>query len=286
HGLTVIIPQGVAADLRRLTHARKRAVCDLTAKSNQMQQLVFIIFPEFFTIMKKAVSKSALYLLKNYTLPEDILHFGDKRLEAVLRKVSRGRLCNQRAREFIEAAHQSVGIDQGARSIVLEIKHIVDSIENTQQFIVTLETQMEEYLQQISYSQNILSHKGIGVITVAGLIGEVGNFSAFSTIKELEKLAGLDLYEISSGAHKGERRISKRGRSLMRKLLYCAALNTIRVDGIMHQQYQNMLGRGMPKVKAVVAISRRLLRIIFAIVRDNTMFEVTHCSKTCLKKVS
>jgi len=68
--------------------------------------------------------------------------------------------------------------------------------------------------------------------------------------------------------------------------LYCAALNTIRVDGIMHQQYQNMLGRGMPKVKAVVAISRRLLRIIFAIVRDNTMFEVTHCSKTCLKKVS
>ena len=286
HGLTVIIPQGVAADLRRLTHARKRAVCDLTAKSNQMQQLVFIIFPEFFTIMKKAVSKSAFYLLKNYPLPEDILHFGEKRLAAVLREVSRGRLCNQRAREFIEAAHQSVGIDQGARSIVLEIKHIVDSIENTQQFIVTLETQMEEYLQQISYSQNILSLKGIGVITVAGLIGEVGDFIAFATAKELEKLAGLDLYEISSGAHKGERRISKRGRSLMRKLLYCAALNTIRIDGIMHQQYHRMLDRGMSRVKAVVAISRRLLRIIFAIVRDNTMFEVTHCYKTSFKEVA
>jgi len=98
HGLTVIIPQGVTADLRRLTHARERASCDLTAKSNQLQQLVFIIFPEFFTIMKRAVSKSALYLLKNYTLPEDILHMGEKRLATVLREVSRGRLYNQRAR--------------------------------------------------------------------------------------------------------------------------------------------------------------------------------------------
>ena len=286
HGLTVVIPQSVSAELRRLAHARERAVTDMTAKSNQMQQLVFIIFPAFFTIMKKAVSKSALYLLKNYPLPEDILHFGENCLAAVLRDVSRGRLGNQRARELIEAAHQSVGIDQGARSIVLEIKHIIYSIENTRQFIVTLETQMEEYLQQISYSQNILSLKGIGVITVAGLIGEVGDFSAFSSIKELEKLAGLDLYEISSGAHKGERRISKRGRSLMRKLLYCAALNTIRTNGIMYKYYHRMLDRGMPKVKAVVTISRRLLRIIFAIVRDNTMFEVTHCYKTSLIKVA
>jgi len=179
-----------------------------------------------------------------------------------------------------------VGIDQGARSIVLEIKHIVDSIENTQQFIITLETQMEKYLQQISCSQNILSLKGIGVITAAGLIGEVGDFSAFSTIKELEKLAGLNLYEISSGAHKGERHISKRGRSLMRKLLYCASLNVIRKNGIMYSHYHRMLDRGIPKVKAVVAISRRLLRIIYAIIRDNTMFNVIHSSKTSLRKVA
>ena len=286
HALSVVIPQGVSAELRRLAHARERAVTDMTAKSNQMQQLVFIIFPAFFTIMKKAMSKSALFLLKNYPLPEDILHFGENCLAAVLRDVSRGRLCTKRAKELIEAARQSIGIDSGTRSIALEIKYIVDSIEHAQQFISTLETEMKECLQHIPYSYNILSLKGIGVITVAGLIGEVGDFNAFATVKELEKMAGLNLYEISSGTHKGESRISKRGRSLMRKLLYCAALNTIRTNGIMHQQYHKMLDRGMPKLKAVVAISRRLLRIIYALVRDNTMFEVTHCSKTCLKKVA
>ena len=286
HGLTVVIPQGVSAELRRLAHARERVVCDLTAKSNKMQQLVFIIFPEFFTIMKKTVSKSVLFLLKNYPLPENIVELGIETITNRLNKISRGRLGKQRAQELIEAARQSIGIDSGTRSIALEIKYIVDSIEHAQQFISTLETEMKEYLRHVPYSCNILSLKGIGVITAAGLIGEVVDFSAFATAKELEKLAGINLYEISSGSHKGERRISKRGRSLMRKLLYCAALNTIRTNGIMHHQYHKMLDRGMPKLKAVVAISRRLLRIIYALVRDNTMFEVTHCSKTCLKKVA
>lgn len=286
HGLTVVIPQGVSAELRRLAHARERASTNMKAKKNQLQYLVFVIFPEFFEIMKKTASKSTLFLLKNYPLPEDIVALGLETLTSLLKKISRGRLGKQRAQELIKAARQSIGIDSGTRSIALEIKYVVDSIEHAQQFISTFETEMIEYLRHVPYSCNILSLKGIGVITAAGLIGEVGDFKAFATAKELEKLAGLDLYEISSGAHKGERRISKRGRSLMRKLLYCAALNTIRIDGIMHQQYHNMLDRGMPKVKAVVAISRRLLRIIYALVRDNTMFEVTHCSKTCLKKVA
>ena len=58
----------------------------------------------------------------------------------------------------------------------------------------------------------------------------------------------------------------------MRKLLYFAAIGTVRSNGIMHRKYQEMLGRGMPKVKALVAIARKLLCILFALARDNTMY--------------
>ncbi len=286
HGLTVIIPQGAAADLRRLIHARERVTCDLTAKSNQLQQLVYIVFPEFYTLMKKALSKSALYVLKHSPLPEDIMHIGEKRLAGVLRKISRGRLGLDRSRELIEAARHSVGIDQGVRSIALEIKYLVETIESTQRFIDFLETDIENHLHSIPYSRNILSIKGVGLITAAGLIGETGDIRAYTTTKELEKLAGLDLYEISSGKHKGMRRITKRGRSLMRKILYCAALNMVKTNGIMYHPYHRMLNRGMPNVKALVAISRKLLRLIFALVRDNTMFEISHVCVTSIKKVA
>ena len=131
---------------------------------------------------------------------------------------------------------------------------------------------LEEYLQQIPYSSSILSVKGIGVVTAAGLIGEVADFKKFDTISEIMKLAGLDLYETSSGKHRGQRRISKRGRPLMRKLLFFAAINAVKTNGIMHEAYQRMLERGMLKMKALVAISRKLLGLIFAIVRDNTKY--------------
>ena len=55
------------------------------------------------------------------------------------------------------------------------------------------------------------------MVSVAGLIGEVGDFSKFRTQSEIMKLAGLDLYEVSSGKRKGQKRITKRGRSLIEK---------------------------------------------------------------------
>ncbi len=80
---------------------------------------------------------------------------------------------------------------------------------------------------RIPFSGTLLSIKGLGIVSVAGLIGEVGDFSKFSTQSEIMKVAGLDLYEISSGKRKGQRKISKRGRSLLRKILFYAAIQMI-----------------------------------------------------------
>jgi transposase len=111
--------------------------------------------------------------------------------------------------------------------------------------------------------------KGLGVVTVGGLIGEVGDFSKFRTQAEIMKLAGLDLYEISSGKRKGQRRISKRGRSLLRKILYNAAVATIRKNGIMCGYYARLIGRGMVRTSALIVIAKKLLRIIHAMLRDD-----------------
>lgn len=272
HALTVVVPEGPAAELRRLTQARQRASKNRTAMVNQLHQLVFVIFPEFLQIIKKITSKSALYLLKNHPAPEAIVSLGFEHLYALLKKISFGQLKQTQVKALIDAAENSTGIDYGKESLLVEIKHLVSGIERESRFMNQLEEQMSQYLKQIPYSQSILSIKGIGEVTVAGLIGEVGDFRQFKTIAEIMKLAGLDLYEISSGKHHGQRHISKRGRAYLRKLLFFVAINTIRTKGIMHENYRGMLNRGMPKVKAVVAISRKLLRIIFAMVRNHTTY--------------
>ena len=278
HSLTVIVPEGAAAQLRRLAHARERAMERRTAMNNQLQDLVFVVFPEFGDIIKPS-TKTGMYLIKNYPDPESIAYIGIETLCNIVRKISRGKFGIDRVEKLYKAAKESVGITDGKESILLETSHLVSNIEAENRYIESLEEQMIVYLEEIPYSHSILSIKGVGNITVAGLIGEVGDFRKFKTISEVMKLAGLDLFEVSSGKHKGGHRISKRGRALMRKLLFFAAINAVKSHGIMHARYQKMLNNGTPKIKALVAVSRKLLQIIFALARDNAQYEENYNRK-------
>lgn len=285
HALTVVVPKGSAAELRRLSQARQRASKNRNAMINQLHHLVFVIFPEFTQVIKKISSKSALFLLKNHPSPEDIIELGFEQLQTILKKVSVGRLREGKIKTLFESAVNTAGIGDGKESLITEIKYLAFCIERESEFIEHLEKQMSRYLKQIPYSYNILSIKGIGEVTLAGLISEVGDFRQFKTIAEIMKLSGLDLYEISSGKHRGQRHISKRGRSYLRKLLFFVAINTIRSKGIMRGHYRKMIDKGMPKIKAVVAISRKLLRIIFAIVRNHTTYAENY-DQQCHEKLA
>jgi transposase len=272
HALTVVIPEGPAAELRRLTQGRERTIESRTRLFNQLHSLLVISFPEFLQVMKDVKTASAQHLLRHYPTAQDVVTLGESSLSALLRKVSRGKLREDRARALFEAANESVGVREGRSSMLLEIRLMLDTIATYNRFIEGVETEMLRHLEQIPYSRVILSLKGIGAVTAAGLIGEVGDFTKFGTISEVMKLAGLDLYEVSSGKHRGKLCISKRGRPLMRKLLYFAALSAVRKGGVMHGWYHQALGRGMIKTKALVAVSRKLLGIIFALVRDHSVY--------------
>lgn len=271
HALTVVVPEGAAAHLRRLTQARERAVKDRTAMLNQMQDLLFVVFPEFSKVIKKISSKTGLYLAANYPTPQRIVALGIEELSRIMKRISRGKM-NRLATPLYQAAERSIGVVEGSQSIVEEIGHLIEKIHCENAFIQRLEKQLGSHLQQIPYSACLLSMRGVGLLTVAGLIGEVGDFRNFSTLSEITKLAGLDLFEMSSGQHNGQRHISKRGRALMRKLLFFAAINTVKTNGIMHAPYVRMVESGMPKIKALVAISRKLLRVMFALARDGSMY--------------
>jgi transposase len=286
HALTVVIPEGVAAELRRLTHARERVSRRRTALFNQIQDLVFIIFPEFLQVMKDIKTRSAQYLLRHYPCPEDVVQCGLENLSFMLRRISRGKLKKESVQALYAVAGHSVGLQEGRKAILLEIQEILSGIESADKFIEKLEQEMASLLPEIPYSHSILSLKGIGEVTAAGLIGEVGDFSKFHTLSEVLKMAGLNLFEISSGKHKGDRHITKRGRSLLRKILFFAALNTVRKGGVMYDTYQRHLGKGMPRMKALVAVERKLLGILFALVRDHSEFIVEYSNLISLKKAA
>jgi len=92
HALSIVIPEGDAAYLRRLNNSRERHVRERTALVNQLQQLVFLLFPEFMTVIKDIKCKTPLYLLKQYPTPEAIRVLDKRLLGEEMRKRSRASL--------------------------------------------------------------------------------------------------------------------------------------------------------------------------------------------------
>jgi len=272
--LSIVIPEGDAAYLRRLNNSRERHVKERTALLNQLQQLVFLLFPEFKKVFKNIQCMTPLYILKTYPTPKDLSVLDKNTLGEEMRKKSRGKFREQQAEILITFARNTVGLQEGVLGISMDINHILAQLELLDTLITEIESEMEVTLGRIPYSSKLLSIKGLGVVSVAGIIGEVGDFKTFQTRGEIMKLAGLDLYEISSGKWKGQRRISKRGRSLLRKILYYVAIQTIRKNGIMYDYYKRLTDGGMKRMKALVAVSRKLLGIIYAIVRDDSEYLV------------
>lgn len=284
--LTVVIPTGTAAKLRELTHNREAYLHDMMTLLNRLNNQIYRVFPEFEQVMKNLSTKTSRHLLRHYPSPEAVMELGLQRLTEVMKKQSHGKINSERAKQLYQAAKQSVGVKEGSDVTLRNIHAILKQIDLLQSIVDDCELTISVELKSIPYSQSILRIKGVGEITTAGLIGEIADFDQFRTIAELEKYAGLNLFEISSGKHKGRKRISKRGRHLLRKLLYFACLSMIRKGGIFHEKYQHMIERGMPGTKALVAMSRKLLRIIFAMVRDHREFNLEYVKASSLQKAA
>lgn len=270
--LSVIVPKGEAAELRQLIHARERAIGARNALLSQLHAFVYKIFPEFNQIFKSFKGKTAQYILKHHTMPEDIAELNTHELISKIRTLSRGRIQQTKVNKLQALARTTVGIKEGIRAVVKEIRHLSAQMNSQELFIKDTEKDISETLKRVPFSARIMSIKGIGTITTAGILGETANFEGMNSSKEIEKLAGLNLFEISSGKHQGQKRISKRGRSLLRKLLYFAALNVIKNDGVFREKYQSYLINGKPKKQALIAIGRKLIRVIFALTRNDVNF--------------
>lgn len=269
--LSCVLPEGPVAELRELVRIRQHLVTELTEKRNYLRRLLDSVFPEIFTVFKKSWGKTFLHLLQEYPLPEDIVALDLSTTTAALKKKYKGFMAKK-----LERVHALAGITVGVpvahgayrTAITHTVKRIVELKEKRDQ----VELQMEGLLHEIPETAYLLSVKGIGVISVAVILGETGGLSRYDHADELIKLAGLNLFEISSGRHKGKVHISKRGRPLLRHILFLLATIQAKKGMPLHKEYEQLIAKNMPSVKALVALSRKLVRLIFALVRDRRFY--------------
>ncbi len=259
-------------ELRYLVELRERVVHDRTATVNRLHRLLDLLFPELLGMFSRIDCKSLLALLEVAPTPLAALQAGAQELTVVLEKASNRYYGAEKALEILDAARSSIGCTEGTSPLVFEVLIAVPRVRELDTLVAAIEHELAEVLAKIDYGPLLLSIPSFGIVTAAVVVAELGDLRLYRNARQVIKMAGLNLFERSSGTHRGQQRITKRGRSLLRKILYLAVLRQLRPQGL-YVDFAKKHASNKPKPKIVVAAMRRMLRLIFAMVRDGKAFQ-------------
>jgi len=120
----------------------------------------------------------------------------------------------------------------------------------------------------------ITSIPGVGILTAVTVLAETNGFELIRNKRQLTSYAGLDIKEKLSGTSvKGRPKISKKGNRYLRKAMYMPALTAIRYEGRFKVLFTRLVSRHGIKMKAAVAVQRKLLEMIYTLYKTNTVFD-------------
>jgi len=262
------LPEGVYADLRNASNLRFQLTEELTRTVNRMQRWLNIYFPEYREVYGKPTVVSGMMILRQAPLPDDIVSLGVQEVNQIWRRAKLRSVGLKRATALVEAASRSIGCREGLMAARMEIAILLDEYEAKQAMLEKVMELIEELCRQIAMTEKLLAIKGIGIKTVSGFIAEVGDIGRFSNPKQLQKLAGLAPVENSSGKHRGETRISKRGRKRLRYLLFEAAMSLVAKNDEfreLHRYFTTREENPLKKLQSLMAIACKLIRVFYAI---------------------
>jgi transposase len=268
------LPTDIYAELRVLSSARVGIVKRGNAAKNVITAILDEYFPEFCRVFKKPLAgKASRQVLKNCPFPEMLIERGETGVLAEIKKAVKKSVGIKKVRALLAAAEKSVGVKYGIVSTRLRLGQLIEELEMLERQLAEAEAAMEKLLYATGYGERLLSIKGIGVVTAARFLGEAGDPLRFDNARQIANYAGLNLIEDSSGESKSGTRISKRGRSRLRGLLYQMALVMVARNPEMKALHKHLTSRAKNPLsgkQSLVVISKKIITVIYSLLKKQT----------------
>ena len=256
-----------AYSLKSLTRLRDRLVRQRSFYLVKITNILDHTFPEFKPFFQERFSKTALYLLETYGTAEKMARMNSASYDH-LRRLSRGKFSPQQFLELKRLATETVGVDNGI--FQAELDCLLTLYKNLAEQISVLEKQISDLIEEIH--PHYMSIPGIGPLSAAVIYAEYGDISNFSSPAQMLAFAGLEpgISESGTESHKG--RMVKRGSSQLRYVLMNCSLPLIRFDMTFATYYAKKRAEGKPHRVAMSHVAKKLVRVIFALERQNIDF--------------
>lgn len=254
--------------LKQLTRFRSNIVDNVSSLKVQVIGLSDKVFPEYRKLFCDTFGTTSKQLLLHCPTPDDIIKISTAKLAHLLSKHSRGKFNKDTALHIKDVAKASFGIKFTTDACSFEIKQLINQI-------IFLENQIDEAGKEIKefydkLDSHLLSVPGVGVNLAPVIFAEIGNINNFDKPSKPIAFAGTDPSENQSGNKlSSNEKTFKKGSPYLRHAIYTASLVAISTDPELRAYYDKKISGGKHHFVALAGISRKLLAIIYYILKED-----------------
>lgn len=258
---------------------------ELLVNRNYLHSELQYTFPGIEEIYKDNLSQYVLKILEKYPHPDYVIRDSRTKIKNFIKKATQKRISEQQAIEKVKWIQTCA---ENSYPIVNKDSFRVKQVRKRIQNIDRLITEKKEIREDLISEANVLSEfsilesiPGIGELTSALLLAELGDIRRFETNKQLNAYVGIDIRRYRSGTIYKKDRIQKRGNKRARKILYYTVQNMIKrqkyIDNHIIDYYYKMKKEPYTKKHkvAMIACMNRLLKTIHYLINTQQEYDYT-----------
>ncbi|MET8769409.1 IS110 family transposase [Streptomyces sp. NPDC004658] len=248
------VPDETVATLQVLTAHRADLIADRVRLINRLRHALVGICPDLERAFDYSTAKGPLVMLTEYQTPAALRRIGAKRLTTwlELRKVRGAETAAAKAVEPAQAQMTALPGAKRAAQLVRDLAHQLLALDERAEIIESL--------------------PGMGPILAAEFVAIVGDLSGYESAGRLASHAGLAPVPRDSGRRTGNHHRPKRYSRRLRHIFYLSARTAMMRPGPSRDYYLKKRGEGMIHTQALLALARRRIDVLWAMLRDKRRF--------------
>ncbi|RFB61149.1 IS110 family transposase [Bacillus thuringiensis] len=273
-------PNDLFWSIQQLVSRRNALVKAQSALKNQLHIQLNHHYPSYKKFFSELDGKTALAFWQQYPSPSCLEGTNIKQLTAFLLDVSNNTCSVKKASDILKLVKedgQTIKEYQEMRNFL--VRSIVREIEFKKKEMKYIERELKQLVNLLDYQLETMP--GIELVTASALITEIGDVRRFPNANKLARFAGIAPVYFGSGG-KGKTHKSKQGNRALHALFYNLAVQQVQVakgskmprNPVFHAYYQKKLKEGKTKGQALVCIMRRLVNIVYGMMKYKTAYEL------------
>lgn len=269
---------GAYAELRQYVTLYARLRRDVRRQKTLIRNVAGQLFPELPGVFEDLTGMTALAMLHNHAAAAVVRMMSQDAFIASVRLNLPGqRVQVAKLRRAHVLARRSVGLSDAVEALQLALRLHIEALAGLEQQLEEVCKALVDAFLALPESAYLLSVHGLGIITAATILSEIGDPSHYTNARQLVKLAGTQPVPNTSGRKsRSKTPMSHKGRPRLRTALFFAVMRLVQVDQAFAHDYRHLQTREenpLTKMQALGALMNKLLRILWALMRHRSFYD-------------